>query len=168
MKILISHISDDIRFFDFTSEKDDFDIPELADDVRVHVSAFRSGGTIHCKGIVYTAFHLQCDRCLDSYSVDVEESLEVLFTTDPEAEMTEEQLVLLSSHDVEIDLEPFVRETLLLGLPFKKLCSTACKGLCVRCGANLNHESCSCKHDERDPRWEKLNELKKTLESAEE
>jgi len=164
---LISHISEDIRFFDFTSEKDDFDIPELADDVRVHVSVFRTGSTLTCRGVVYTAFKLMCDRCLGPYRMDVEEPLEVLFTKDPEA-VQEEQLVLLAPQDIEIDLEPHVREVLLLGLPFKKLCSIACKGLCVRCGANLNNENCSCDHDERDPRWEKLNELKKTLESAEE
>jgi uncharacterized protein len=167
MKILISHISEDTRFFDFTTEKEGFDIPELTEDVRVHVSAFRSRGSFTFKGMVCTAYRLECDRCLDPYTQKVEEPLELIVSTDPETEQ-DDDIVLLNPHDVEIDLRSYVRETLLLAVPFKKLCSPACKGLCVRCGANMNRESCSCKHDERDPRWEKLNELKKTLESAEE
>ncbi|MFO7841307.1 MAG: DUF177 domain-containing protein, partial [Fidelibacterota bacterium] len=50
----------------------------------------------------------------------------------------------------------------------KKLCSPDCKGLCPICGANLNHMNCSCKTENYDPRWDKLKELKKTLENAEE
>jgi uncharacterized protein len=58
-----------------------------------------------------------------------------------------------------LDLEPLARDAVLLELPLAPLCSEGCKGLCGRCGANLNLESCACK-DPIDPRWSALDQLR--------
>ncbi len=59
-----------------------------------------------------------------------------------------------------IDLEPLVREQILLALPMESLCRESCKGLCASCGQDLNERSCGCLLASPDPRWEKLRSLK--------
>ncbi len=43
-----------------------------------------------------------------------------------------------------VDLESLLREQIILMMPLKPLCDEDCKGLCPRCGANLNREACTC------------------------
>jgi len=59
-----------------------------------------------------------------------------------------------------IDLDPLVREQLLLSLPAYPVCREDCKGLCSVCGANLNERECGCDRHVPDPRWAGLKNLK--------
>ena len=47
-----------------------------------------------------------------------------------------------------VTIDQDVREEIILEHPIRVLCSPSCRGLCVFCGANLNHEACDCKGDE--------------------
>ncbi len=60
----------------------------------------------------------------------------------------------------QMDMREVVREQLLLNLPDQIFCKEDCKGLCQKCGANLNLIDCSCKETEIDPRWAALKNLK--------
>jgi uncharacterized protein len=55
-----------------------------------------------------------------------------------------------------IDLDPVIREQLLLALPGYPVCQDDCKGLCSMCGANLNERDCGCERRMPDPRWAAL------------
>jgi uncharacterized protein len=55
-----------------------------------------------------------------------------------------------------IDLADDVRQTVVLAVPLKLLCKEECKGLCPRCGADLNKELCICPPEALDARWETL------------
>ncbi len=59
-----------------------------------------------------------------------------------------------------IDLDPILREQLLLALPAYPVCREACKGLCPACGANLNERECGCDRKVPDPRWAGLKDIK--------
>ncbi len=60
-----------------------------------------------------------------------------------------------------IDLDPIVREQVLLALPLSVLCEDDCKGLCMVCGQNLNEEECGHSGQKQiDPRLAKLGEIK--------
>jgi uncharacterized protein len=59
-----------------------------------------------------------------------------------------------------IDLDPIVREQILLDLPEYPLCDEQCKGLCPVCGANLNDRECGCDRHVPDPRWAGLKNVK--------
>jgi uncharacterized protein len=59
-----------------------------------------------------------------------------------------------------IDLDPIVREQVLLALPQYPVCTDACKGLCPVCGANLNDRECGCDRHVPDPRWAGLKNVK--------
>jgi len=53
-----------------------------------------------------------------------------------------------------------MREQFYLALPMKPLCREDCKGLCPRCGEDLNVKGCGCVIETADPRWEALKTLK--------
>ena len=59
----------------------------------------------------------------------------------------------------EIDLAEIAREQILLDLPQQFFCKDDCKGLCEKCGTNLNLKDCDCEDDEIDPRWAALKNL---------
>ncbi len=60
-----------------------------------------------------------------------------------------------------VDLDPIVREQILLALPGYPVCNEGCKGLCSVCGANLNERDCGCDRHVPDPRWAGLEKLRK-------
>jgi len=59
----------------------------------------------------------------------------------------------------EIDLTPMVREQMLLALAERPLCREDCRGLCARCGVNLNEHACGCRTEAGDPRLAVLRSL---------
>jgi uncharacterized protein len=58
-----------------------------------------------------------------------------------------------------IDLAPAMREQILLAVPPSPLCDEACKGLCPRCGKDLNQADCGCERTSIDPRWAALKSI---------
>ncbi|HET7753281.1 MAG TPA: DUF177 domain-containing protein [Anaeromyxobacteraceae bacterium] len=62
----------------------------------------------------------------------------------------------------EIDLDPVVREQLILALPPYPVCRDSCKGLCSVCGTNLNEKECGCDRKVPDPRWAGLDKFRNT------
>ena len=95
-------------------------------------------------GKVTLEFILPCDRCLQPVKqvVNVEFDREVLapeLITDEE--MKEDQSFV---EDYELDLEALLAEELQMAWPTKTLCSEECKGICKKCGKNLNEEKCQC------------------------
>jgi uncharacterized protein len=63
----------------------------------------------------------------------------------------------------QIDLEPMVRENLLLDAPIAPVCRADCAGLCPTCGIDLNLGTCDCLTTVTDPRWDALSQLKANL-----
>jgi uncharacterized protein len=59
-----------------------------------------------------------------------------------------------------IDLDPIVREQVLLALPMNAVCREDCKGLCTQCGQNLNEKQCGCETKIVDPRLAPLMNIK--------
>jgi len=72
-----------------------------------------------------------CSRCLDEFDYDLKKSLQLNYQTDKST--------------LSIDLNPDIREEVILEYPLKPLCNLGCKGLCPKCGSNLNEKSCNCK-----------------------
>ncbi len=164
---MISHICADKKLFEFSGDKESFDIPELREDVKVHASIYQTGESYTIKGSFSTLIELQCDRCLGSYKQKIDQNFEVIYTSEENVDK-DDHIMYLEPQDIEIDIKPYIQDTIQLSIPFKKLCSDSCKGMCAGCGANLNKEKCTCKKEKTDPRWDSLKELRKTLESAEE
>ncbi len=107
-----------------------------------------------------------CDRCLTPIVQDVESEIGLLVIadapqpTEEEVELTTEDLEILFLEGEELDAQRILVEQLQLNVPMRTLCKEDCRGLCPRCGANRNLESCTCEVSEVDPRWEALRGLK--------
>lgn len=112
-------------------------------------------------GWVEAAASLRCVRCLEEFSLRLHESMEVELlplTTAPRDEETQLGRADLDSRffaEPVVDLAELAAEQIELTLPMKPVCSPSCRGLCPRCGANLNVDVCGCPV-EVDPRWEGL------------
>jgi uncharacterized protein len=98
----------------------------------------------------------ECVRCLGEVSEELEVDIQELFVY-PGSEATEEEASRLEGDLV--DLEPLLRDGVVLDLPFQPLCREDCLGLCVECGANLNADPDHTHEVPVDPRWEKLRRL---------
>ena len=98
----------------------------------------------------------ECVRCLGEVSEQLEVDVQELFVH-PESDATEEEASRLEG-DL-LDLEPLLRDGVVLDLPFQPLCREDCQGLCAECGANLNDDPAHTHEAALDPRWEKLRRL---------
>jgi uncharacterized protein len=63
---------------------------------------------------------------------------------------------VLHQRDGIVDLCDYLRECAVLAVPLSRICRAQCRGLCSRCGIDLNEAACACAEDEPDPRWERL------------
>ncbi|WP_018655290.1 YceD family protein [Actinomadura flavalba] len=101
----------------------------------------------------------ECARCLDPISDTFEADFQELFVypdtrSGGNAEDDEYRL-----EDDLIDLEPVLRDAVLLALPLSPLCRDDCPGLCAECGVRLADAEPDHHHDVADPRWAALHEL---------
>jgi uncharacterized protein len=113
-------------------------------------------------GPVIASANLECARCLARFASPL--SLDIC------------ELFVAPGHDADddayrvsvdqIDLEPMLRDAAILALPLNPLCSPECRGLCARCGTDLNQGPCNCADDDIDPRWADLSALKDRLQRA--
>jgi uncharacterized protein len=85
----------------------------------------------------------------------VAEELHLLFADGGDDEADESDVYLLEPRATTVDLRPALREEWLLVVPGFVLCREDCKGLCPRCGADLNQGPCTCE-TEIDTRWDAL------------
>jgi uncharacterized metal-binding protein YceD (DUF177 family) len=65
-------------------------------------------------------------------------------------------VIRIDPFKAEIDMAPYIWETMILNLPERVLCAEGCRGLCPVCGANRNEKDCGCSEDDSDPRLEVL------------
>jgi len=97
----------------------------------------------------------ECIRCLDEVRLPLEISFTELFSY-PENRVAEDedQDVYLVEEDL-INLEPVLRDAVVLALPFQPVCREDCPGLCSECGVHLADDPAHT-HENADPRWSAL------------
>ena len=98
----------------------------------------------------------ECVRCLVPISGELEVDVQELFAY-AESDASEDEASRIEGEF--IDLEPVLRDQVVLDLPFQPVCRDDCAGLCPSCGANLNDDAGHGHDDELDPRWAALAEL---------
>ena len=136
-------------------------------DVTVDMTLTKAGENIFALGLASGTVKLNCSRCLAEFEMELAPSLETAFFP-PAAKPGEGEEVEddgdVNFHDGEkLDLFPLLHDHLLLAIPFKPLCREECKGLCPKCGADLNAAPCGCKPKEPDARLGALQKLKERL-----
>ena len=116
-----------------------------------------TAGVLVMTGLISTTIHGVCDRCADEFSREVEFPIDVVLVQELTNEENEDEWVFPLEADA-ADLDDIVRTVFVLNLDSKLLCKEDCKGLCCRCGKNLNHGPCGCQK-ELDPRFAALKQL---------
>ncbi len=111
------------------------------------------------RGKTSGAITLICDRCTADYkqniSTEFEEFEQVATAEDPEPSP-----VVKTKEGLKIEIGALLWEHFVMALPVKPLCNNSCKGLCFKCGADLNKGECTCKKEEGDPRLAVFRNLK--------
>ena len=116
-----------------------------------------TAGVLVMKGEISTCIHGVCDRCAADFSRDITTALDVVLVRELANEDSEDEEVFPLVDD-SADLEEIVRTVFVLNMDSKLLCKPDCKGMCCRCGHNLNEGPCSCEK-ELDPRFAALRQL---------
>lgn len=124
------------------------DITNTAGYMRMHLDAT----------LEYTA---RCARCLDDVSGSFAFSLEK--TVAPREILSDLDDGKLDDYaiieDGFLDVDEYVLDQLEMEFPLRFLCSEDCRGLCQKCGKNLNHGDCGCAKKDIDPRLAPLQKL---------
>ncbi len=117
-------------------------------------------------GQIETEVELNCNRCLRGIPEKLKFSFKNAYilaedyTKEEEYELEKKDLEISIFEGQEIDLREVASEKIALALPAQIVCETLCRGLCEKCGGNLNLIDCKCKEEAVDPRWAALKDLK--------
>lgn len=108
-----------------------------------------------------------CARCLEPVTyechLDLSRELELPEPDEKLQEDSEEQFYL---NGYNLDVDQLVYNELLPGLPMRVLCSEDCKGICNRCGMNLNKGTCTCDRTPLDPRMSVIQDIYKNFKEV--
>ena len=145
----------------------DTEADSAASKAGVRLDLNRSGREVVVRGAIDGKLAVLCSRCAGPAKVTVREPIEVVYvprgaeTDRPEPEDPADEVDLIPYDGDDLDLSEMLREELLLSLPLAPLCKESCRGLCPRCGADLNDGACGCPAEtSEDPRFAALRNLK--------
>jgi uncharacterized protein len=144
--------------FDFYADREDLDREGfkigLKNKARITGVAYYDGEIVSVTGRIAGVMGATCSRCLKVYDHSIDVGFDEKFSKD---EQEDEEIYPVNNN--EIDLKDLVIDQIILSMPLKMLCNENCKGLCPKCGCNLNDESCSCDRNIVDPRFAVLKDL---------
>ena len=109
----------------------------------------------------------ECARCLEPISDEIEARFQELFVYAEHQTPHDEDDEVSKLEDDLVDLEPLLRDAVVLALPFQPLCEDDCPGLCTECGARLADDPDHTHVAPIDPRWASLTELTQDPEPTE-
>ena len=177
MKIAVEDIRDGASTLELTCGPEEIGLEECCgQDVRApdvcftgpviaRLKIFKQGDKVFVKAELSVAIELECARCLSSVQRILEGTLESQYQPLPKMARHPLDYIGIGHYSGEcIDLSDDFRESLLLELPARILCSEDCKGLCPHCGQNLNEVKCNCCLEPEEVRTPKFADLIKMLE----
>lgn len=123
--------------------------------VKVKGSAGNYTGIVELRAKAEFELETSCDRCAKPIKLSLATDIFHTLVTHLNDETNDELLLV---NELRFDLDPLITEDIFLDFPAKLLCDEDCKGVCPRCGKDLNTGSCSCEK-EIDPRLAALKQL---------
>ena len=116
-----------------------------------------TAGVLELTGELTTTLHGVCDRCASEFTRAVQIPIHAVLVSEEELEQTEDEWVF-GIHDGCADLTDIITTAFVLNMDSQLLCRPDCKGVCFRCGKNLNEGPCGCRK-EPDSRFAVLQQL---------
>ena len=124
--------------------------------VNASVTVSNHAGMVVYESEVRFSGHILCSRCCEPFNKDFAYRFNhILVASLPEGQDDD----YIEAPDYMLDTDALLRDDILLELPSKFLCKDTCKGLCPKCGKNLNKGKCGCPEKEVDPRLAVLSKL---------
>ena len=143
------------------ADKLDFSIRQV--DVSCRVAMVRE--KIFIEGSLEALLDQPCCRCLEMSRVSVRTAFRYVLIPEGSQGAQVVQAEFGAYHEDQIDLNPLIFEQIVLQIPMKVLCADTCKGLCPRCGVNLNVTECDCRVESADERFSILKNWKNVKQS---
>jgi uncharacterized protein len=162
MKIKITDLDDGIHEFDYEMPVGSVKLPDrdnYLNPIFLHLYIDRLENLFRFKFKLKTQSRYTCDRCLDDFNTDLDEESEQLYQLGHSDLDSDDEITILPENSHEIDITKAIQDTFMINRPMQNLCNEECKGLCPKCGKNLNFENCVCTDDKIDPRLLKLKSL---------
>lgn len=119
-------------------------------------SVFQKADVVYLNLNVSFVFYGFCDRCAEDFEKAMSFDLNKILVQSLANDVDYEDYIVVQNGI--LDLDELIEEEVYLFLPNKMLCRENCKGLCAKCGKNLNLGECGCKADV-DPRMSALLQL---------
>ena len=138
-------------------ETDNLDFPSVKAYLsrpRAEGRVFNEAGILHLEGTLTAEMLCICDRCGEEFESIKEMALNVIIAE----ENPDDDPALFTLEGNEIDLGEILSTCLILDMETKFLCKEDCRGLCPKCGKNLNLGPCGCRKT-LDPRFAVLEQL---------
>ncbi len=117
------------------------------------------GGNIELKAKANAKVRYVCDRCCDEYDSNLSFDIDEKLREEDFKDETDKNPDVIYFRGNNIELDELIMENIFLSLPLKRLCNEECKGLCIKCGANLNLGDCGCDTRVSDPRFDALDKF---------
>ncbi len=164
IKIKVSSLTNGRYEYDFEGKASDLEIFEpYIGNFSTNVVLTKFDHQVILDSETAISGNLNCDRCAKEFHSVIKSKFRMVYLfrgNIGETENEKEDVVYLHPDSDKIELDKDIRDFAILGVPMKKLCSDDCKGLCPRCGKNLNEGICDCSEEKIDPRWEPIQKLK--------
>ena len=153
--------SEDLKSIDFKDLK-----VERVNSLQLNISA--RNRYLYVTGTNNIKLKFDCDRCAEESTLDYKVELEYVFFVGDIGKGDTADVIIIDEDAKKIDLDPYYLESVQLAIPFIQLCDENCKGICVKCGANLNEIECACSKEKPiDSRWEKLADIARKMKDDE-
>lgn len=154
-----------IDLVSFDSKLGNFPITEK-DEVELHIQN-EENKRLLIRGNTDLTIAIPCDRCLEdvptTFHLDIDKEIPLQEASDVDEEEMEAKDYMLGFH---LDLDRIIYDEVLVNWPMKILCSDDCKGICKKCGMNLNHGTCDCEKTELDPRMAVIQDVFKKFKEV--
>jgi uncharacterized protein len=124
---------------------------ELVDTMKVELTLTKDADTsVIVEGRMDGSVKMSCSRCLKEYIAPVTVGFAAIYKE--KSRMTEDDRdgEVYEYENNEMDLYPYLRETMILELPVKPVCAEDCRGICPVCGKNRNEVECGCKIEDAE------------------
>lgn len=164
LKIKISNLANGRYDYEFEGRASDLEISDPYEgNFKTIVALSKFENQIILDSETEITANLVCDRCAKDFQSFITSKYRMVYLLRVRAddeESEKEEVVYIHPETDKIDLDKDIRDFAILSIPMKHLCSEDCKGLCPKCGKNLNEGPCSCTEELIDPRWEPIQKLK--------
>ena len=164
IKIKVSNLANGRDDFYFNGNVNDLKIPDpYSGKFRINIVLNKFDNQIILDAETYIPANFICDRCARDFQAEINSKFKMVYlfrSNIDESENEKGEVVYLHPETDKIELDDDIRDYAILAVPMKKLCSEECKGLCPKCGKNLNDGPCNCTEEIIDPRWEPILKMK--------